>query len=98
MGMEKGWKRFAAGFLALVLLIVMASVFIDEPLRGYLERKINQNLKGYTVRIEKAHFHPIGLALELENLVLARNERMDLPMASIPRWRASLDWKALLFG
>lgn len=96
--MGKGWKRFTVGFVALILFIVIASVFVDEPLRGYLERKINHSLKGYTVRIERARFHPIGFALELENLVLARNERMDLPVASIPRWRASLQWKALLFG
>src|SRR5262245_64336127 len=98
MGMAKGWKKFAAGFVALILLIMMATVFIDEPLRGYLERKINHSLKGYTVSVERAHFHPIGLALELENLVMARNERMDLPIASIPRWRARLQWKTLLFG
>src|SRR5262245_50243307 len=96
--MGKGWKRFAVGFVALILFPVIASVFVDEPLRGYLERKINYSLKGYTVSIERVRFHPIGFALELENLVLARNERMDLPIASIPRWRASLQWKALLFG
>lgn len=96
--MEKGWQRFVAGFAALILLIVIASVFIDAPLRGYLERKINHSLNGYTVRIVRAHFHPIGFALELENLVLVRNEQMDVPVASIPRWRASLHWKALLFG
>src|SRR5262245_41513041 len=96
--MGQGWKRLTVGFVALILFIVIASVFVDEPLRGYLERKINHSLKGYTVSVERAHFHPIGLALELENLVLARNERMDLPIASIPRWRASLQWKALLFG
>jgi uncharacterized protein DUF748 len=96
--MGNGWKRFAVGFAALILLIVIASVFIDEPLRGYLEHKINQSLKGYTVRIQRVHFHPIGFALELENLELVRNEQRDLPLASIPRWRASLQWKALLFG
>ena len=95
--MGKGWKRFILGFVALILFIVIASVFIDEPLRGYLERKINHSLKGYTVRIERVHLHPIGFSLELENLVLARNERMDLPVVTIPRWRASLQWKALLF-
>src|SRR5262245_64678865 len=96
--MSKGWKKFTVGFIALIIFAVIASVFIDEPLRGYLERKINHSLKGYTVRIERVHFHPIGFAVELENLVLARNERMDLPVASIPRWNASLQWKALLFG
>ncbi|HKC94230.1 MAG TPA: DUF748 domain-containing protein [Nitrospira sp.] len=96
--MSKGWKKFTVGFIALIIFAVIASVFVDELFRGYLERKINQSLKGYTVRIERVRFHPIGFAVELENLVLARNERMDLPVVSIPRWRASLQWKALLFG
>jgi hypothetical protein len=94
----KGWKKLAVGLVALILLIVIASLFIDEPLRVYLEQKMNHSLKGYTVRIERLHFHPIGFALDLENLELVRNERPDLPVASIPRWTASLQWKALLFG
>jgi hypothetical protein len=96
--MGKRWNRVLLGFIALVFLIVMASLFVDEPLRLYLERAINHSLKGYTVRIERVHFHPIGFALELENLELARNEQKDVPVASILRWRASLQWKALFFG
>src|SRR5215471_4511657 len=91
------WK-LAAGFAALVFLIMIASVFVDEPLRLYLERKINQSLDGYSVRIETLHFHPIGFALDLENLVLARNEQPNLPIASIPKWTARIDWEALLDG
>jgi Domain of Unknown Function (DUF748) len=97
-GMGKRWNRIILGFVALIFLIVVASLFTEEPLRLYLERTINSSLKGYTVRIERVHFHPIGFALELENLELVRNERTDLPLASIPKWRASLQWKALLFG
>ena len=67
----KGWKKLAVGLVALILLIVIASLFIDEPLRVYLEQKMNHSLKGYTVRIERLHFHPIGFALDLENLELA---------------------------
>ena len=96
--MARKWKRFAIGIIALILLIAIASVFIDEPLRGYLERKLNHSLKGYAVRIEQVHLHPIGFALELENLRLVRNDSPDTPVATIPRWRASLQWKALLFG
>jgi hypothetical protein len=29
---------------------------------------MNARLKGYTIRIEKLDFHPIGLSLDLENL------------------------------
>src|SRR5262249_18591909 len=91
------WK-LAAGLGALVLLILIASVFMDEPLRVYLEHKINQSLNGYTVRIATLHFHPIGFALDLENLVLVRDEQPDLPIANIPKWTAHVDWEALLSG
>jgi len=95
--MNRTWK-FAAGFGALVLLIMIASVFMDEPLRVYLERKINKSLDGYSVRIETLRFHPIGFALDLENLVLVRTEQPDLPVANIPKWTARVDWEALLSG
>jgi len=92
------FRKLAAGLGALVLLILIASVFMDEPLRVYLERKINQSLQGYSVRIERLHFHPIGFALDLENLVLVRDEQPDLPIANIPKWTARVDWEALLDG
>jgi hypothetical protein len=95
--MKRFWK-LAAGLGGLVLLIMIASVFMDEPLRVYLEHKINKSLNGYSVRIETLHFHPIGFALDLENLVLVRTEQPDLPVANIPKWTARVDWEALLSG
>jgi len=92
---KRCWK-LAAGLGALVLLIMIASAFIDEPLRASLERKINTSLTGYSVRIETLRFHPIGFALDLENLVLVRNEQPALPIANIPKWTARVDWEALL--
>ena len=38
------------------------------------------------------------MALELENLVLVRDEQPDLPIANIPKWTARVDWEALLSG
>ena len=96
--MGNRWSKLAVGLAALVVLVVIAGLFIDEPLRVYLERRMNQSLKGYTVHIQKLDFHPIGFALDLENLELVRNERPDEPVASIPRWTARLHWKAFLAG
>jgi len=96
--MGKRWIPYAGGLTALLLLVVIASLFIDEPLRLYLQQTMNKSLKGYTVRIERVHFYPIGFALDLENFELMRNEQPDLPVASIPKWTASLHWKALLSG
>src|SRR5262249_23115224 len=92
------FEKLAAGLGALVLLIPTGSMFMDEPLRAHPERKINQSLNGYTRRIETTHFHPIGFALDLENLVPVPNRQPDRPVASIPKWRACVDWEALLSG
>jgi len=90
--------KLAAGLGALVLLVAVASLFMEEPLRLYLERKINQSLEGYSVRIGAIHFHPIGFALDIENLVLVRDDQPDLPIATIPLWTARVHWKALTSG
>ncbi|MDQ2979951.1 MAG: hypothetical protein M3R62_12095, partial [Acidobacteriota bacterium] len=37
-----------AGILILIVLVIIASFFIDEPLRRQMERRMNHSLKGYT--------------------------------------------------
>lgn len=43
----------------LILLVFIASFVIDEPLRRMTERRVNDRLKGYTVKIEKLHLQLI---------------------------------------
>lgn len=87
------------GILAgLLLLAVIAAYFIDEPLRRQTEARINAALDGYTVRIGKLDFHPIGFSLDLEDSVIVQNANPDPPVARIPNLTASVNWKALLFG
>ena len=57
---------------------------------------MNARLKGYSVRIEKLDFHPIGLSLDLGNLSIYQSAHPDPPIASIPNLHASVHWKALL--
>jgi hypothetical protein len=91
--------RWIAGFIGFVLILVFALAYlIDEPLRRRMERDLNDRLKGYTVRIGRADFHPIGLSLDLEESVIYQNEHPDPPVAEIPNLSASVHWKALLFG
>jgi len=87
-----------AGAGVVLLLLAGAAVFIDEPLRSYIEQKMNRSLKGYTVRIGSLDFHPIGFSIELEDVQLVRTDQPDPPVATIARWTASLHWKALLSG
>lgn len=82
----------------LVLLLITISFFIDEPLRKYMEREVNHRLKGYTVRIGRLDFHPIGFSLDLEDFVLIQNASPTPPLAEIRKLSASIQWRALLRG
>jgi hypothetical protein len=37
--------------VALAIVLYTASYFLDEPLRSSMEKKLNQDLKGYSVRL-----------------------------------------------
>jgi uncharacterized protein involved in outer membrane biogenesis len=90
--------KLLAGIALLLLVLLIAALFIGEPLRAYIEEKMNRSLKGYTVHIGSLDFHPIGFSIELEDVRLVRTDEPDPPVATIARWTASLHWKALLSG
>jgi len=96
--MPKRWVQFALGLSLFVVVVVAASAFMDEPLRAYVEQRMNRSLKGYAVRIGVLDFHPIGFSVDLEDVEVVRTDEPDPPMATIPRWTARLHWKALLSG
>ena len=90
---------WSASILAgLIVLVVVAAFFIDEPLRQRMEANLNRALAGYTVSIGKLDFHPIGLSLELENSVIIQNDNPEPPVAQIANLSASIDWRALIRG
>ena len=90
---------WGGGILAVILIVIFVLAYlIDEPLRRKVERDMNARLKGYTVRVEKLDFHPIGLSLDLEKLWIYQTPHPDPPIAYIPNLHASVHWKALLFG
>jgi uncharacterized protein DUF748 len=95
------WKvvRVLAGGVAIVaLLLAGASFFVDEPLRGYMERALNAELQGYTVRLAALAFHPLGFSITLKDLTIAQNAHPQPPVAQVPELHASVQWQALLSG
>src|SRR6185436_3806264 len=86
----------AGCLVALVVLAIVASFFIDEPLRRSMEREVNRRLNGYSASIGKLDFHPLGFSLDLYDLVVTQNAHPDPPVARIPRLTASVEWRALL--
>ncbi|HKT35517.1 MAG TPA: DUF748 domain-containing protein [Nitrospira sp.] len=95
-----GKRGIAIGIGAGIVLLLLAAtaLFIDGPLRSYIEQKMNRSLKGYTVHIGSLDFHPIGFSVELEEVILLRTDEPEPPVATIARWTASLHWRALLSG
>ena len=93
------------GKWVLVFLLLLAGVaviyvkfFVNEPLRRSTEAQINAALKGYTVKIQRLDFHPIGFSLNLESFVITQDAHADRPVAEIPLLTASVNWRALLSG
>ena len=68
--MKKIAYWIAGSIAVLVILVIVLSYAVDEPLRQRMEADLNNRLKGYSVRIGHLDFHPIGLSLDLERAVL----------------------------
>jgi hypothetical protein len=93
---RRRWKWIAGG-LAVVLALAYAVAFaIDEPLRRVTEREMNARLKGYTARIGRLNFHPIGFAVDFHDVVLVQDAHPDPPVMRIPRLSASVQWSAIV--
>ena len=83
-------------FASAIVVAVLLSFFIDEPLRRSVEGQMNARLTGYSVSIGKLRFHPVGLSLTLSDLVFTQEANPDPPVGRIPRLDASVQWRALL--
>ena len=91
---EKSWTnklsdsrvfRWGVGIpVALVLVLYIASFFLDEPLRRITEEKINRDLKGYSVLLPGLHVQLIGLSSTLKGLTILQQAHPDPPIAYFP--------------
>lgn len=98
-------QRWARGLvwagLVVVLLVIAgaaASVLIEEPLRRRIEAQMNSRLDGYTTKIGRLDFHPLGFAIDFEDLEIVQNAHPDPPVGRIARITTSVHWRALLRG
>ena len=92
----KRMRWVGLGLLAVVVLAFITSFFVDEPLRRYVERRMNESLDGYTVSIRRLSFHPIGASLTLYDVVFVQNAHPDPPVIAIPRLDASTQWREVI--
>ena len=102
-GLGKTGRVSGKGLLAvlavvgiLVVLVVVASFFVDEPMRRSMEQRMNAKLHGYTVRIPKLHFSLFGGSVTLHDLTIRQQANPEPPVALVPRLKASVQWSELL--
>jgi hypothetical protein len=95
-GARRRWF-WLAGILALLIVLTYgAARFTDEPLRRYMQQKVNERLTGYTAQIQALHVHPWTVSFHLENAAIFQDANPDPPVADIARLTVSLDWRALV--
>jgi len=91
-----GKATLAVSVLLAVAALVCADALLAGPIRTWAERKINANLKGYTVRIARARPRIWKLALALDGLVVAQNRHPDPPVADFAALEFTLQWSQLM--
>ena len=82
--------------LSLVLLVFVASFFVDEPLRRSIERRMNDRLQGYDVRLPKLRVHVFSFSIALEGLTVRQKAHPEPPVLHVERLTTSVHWRALL--
>src|SRR5215475_1301512 len=98
-GIRRRWARMMLlSFGVLSVLVAVGSFFVDEPIRREIEQQLNRKLKGYTARLQRVSFHPLGLSLTLYGLEFMQDAHPEPALLRVPRLDASVQWKALLFG
>ncbi|HXC68114.1 MAG TPA: DUF748 domain-containing protein [Nitrospiraceae bacterium] len=89
------WSVLACGVL---FAVVLSSLFVvNRELPGFIERQLNTHVSGYRFTVGQASLSP-SLSLEVRELTMMQTEHPDPPVAEIPRWVFSIQWRHLLSG
>ena len=97
-GARRHWMAITIPIAVLLVIAYTIAFLIDEPLRRYTEMKMNRALKGYTARIGKLNFHPLGFSLDLDDVVVTQDAHPEPAVIRLQRLSASVHWRALLSG
>jgi len=69
-----------------------------RPLRKAAERRVNEVLVGYSVRIGGLSLNVFGLGVDLLDVAIVQTSHPDPPIAALERFGATIQWGALLSG
>jgi hypothetical protein len=97
MMMRRRWLWLSGVVAGLIIIVVLVSSWLmGEPLRRYVERQLNQHLKGYTVQIGGLDVHPFRLSVEMRDAVIALSAHPDPPVMRISRLWTGIQGRPLL--
>ena len=95
--MRRTWWIWLMGSIAVLVIVAFGlGVFINEPLRHYVERQLNTHLQGYTVHVGKLDLHPLRFSVELFDVSIIQDANPDPAIVYVPRLSSSVQWRALL--
>jgi hypothetical protein len=101
VGSSRGNIRRRWVWSILILVVLVGAVYgaahlLNEPLRRYVERQVNQRLTGYTVVIPALSLHPHTVSFDLRGVTIVQDANPNVPVADIDRLNTSIHWRALL--
>ncbi|HXT67190.1 MAG TPA: DUF748 domain-containing protein [Nitrospiraceae bacterium] len=89
------WSVLALGIL---FALALAGLFVvNRELPRFIERQLNAHVQGYRFTVGQADISP-SLSLEIRQLTMVQTEHPDPPVAEIPRWVLSIQWRHLFSG
>jgi hypothetical protein len=91
--------RWGVGIpLVLILVLFGTSFLFDEPLRSSMEKRMNRDLKGYSVRLPGVHLRLLDLALTLKGLTVTQQVHPETPVVTFPVLKVSIHWREIFSG
>ena len=98
MGRHPWWSGVALALLIIIVVAYGVGFAIAEPLRRTAERRMNEALQGYRVRIGGLSVNVFGLGVDLLDVEVVQTAHPKPPVAWVERFGATIQWRALLSG
>src|SRR5512135_1924536 len=84
LAVPRALRWLGLAIVVLLVLLFVASFFVDAPMRRHMEASMNRSLKGYSVQLPKLHFQLIGMSVTLRDLTLRQSAHPETPVLEVP--------------
>ena len=92
-------SKWLAGFAALLVVVIGAGAWLSgEPLRRYVERRVNERARGFSVSIGALHLNLLLGSVQVRDVVVIQDAHPEPPVVKVAFASATLQFSALLRG